>query len=120
MACAEALGRRPAMALLCVAAAWLPQIAHAQVPAARATDPAAALMPPPSAATAPPVVAPPVAGRWNVAQLQQSFARADSNADHQLTRAEAQGLAILPRSFEDLDANNDGLLSPQEYQAGVS
>jgi hypothetical protein len=106
MACADRL-RHALLAVLAGGAV----IAHAQVPAVRAPDPAASLMPP--AATGAP------APRWSPAQVQQAFQRADSNADGQLTRAEAQQLAILPRSFEDLDANKDGILTLPEYQAGV-
>src|SRR4051812_32898439 len=52
----------------------------------------------------------PPSARWNVAQLQQSFHLADSDGNGQLTRAEAQQLIILPRPFEELDANKDGVL----------
>jgi len=34
-----------------------------------------------------------------------------------LSRAEAQQLVILPRSFEDLDQNKDGVLTREEYEA---
>lgn len=91
--------------------------AQAQVPAQRAADPAAALMPP--AGTGAAAAVPAASGRWTPAQVQQSFVRADANADGQLTRAEAQQLTILPRSFEDLDANKDGILSLDEYQSGA-
>jgi hypothetical protein len=106
MACADRV-RHALLAALAGAALTV----QAQVPAVRAPDPAASLMPP-AAGAAP-------APRWTPAQVQQAFQRADSNADNQLTRAEAQQLVILPRSFEDLDTNKDGILTLPEYQAGV-
>jgi len=113
MRCADAL-----QALLLGLAVAAGAGAHAQVPAQRASDPAAALMPP-AAGTVAAAPAPVEPGRWTPAQVQQSFVQADANADGQLTRAEAQQLAILPRSFEDLDANKDGILSLGEYQGGA-
>ena len=112
MRCADAL-----QALLLGLAVAAGAGAHAQVPAQRASDPAAALMAPAGTGAAPPAPAAP--GRWTPAQVQKSFTQADANADGQLTRAEAQQLAILPRSFEDLDANKDGILSLGEYQGGA-
>lgn len=85
--------------------------AQAQAPALRAPDPAPNLMPPAATAAPPP--------RWSPAQVQQAFRQADSNADNQLTRAEAQQLSILPRSFEELNLNKDGVVTFTEYQAGV-
>lgn len=58
--------------------------------------------------------------RWTVAQVRQAFLQADADGDRVLTRGEAQWLAILPRSFEELDANKDGVLSAQEYENGVA
>lgn len=66
------------------------------------------------AQTVTPRQAPPPA-RWTLAQLQEAFLQADSNGDQQLTRAEAQQLAILPHPFEEMDLNKDGVLSRAEY-----
>ena len=37
-----------------------------------------------------------------------------------LSRAEAQRLAIMPRSFEDLDQNKDGVLGRAEYEGSIA
>lgn len=74
----------------------------------------AALLPSLLPAQTVPRQAPPPA-RWTLAQLQESFLQADSNGDQQLTRAEAQHLAILPRPFEEMDLNKDGVLTRAEY-----
>ena len=37
-------------------------------------------------------------------------------SDTARTRAEAQRLAILPHSFEDMDQNKDGVVDRAEYQ----
>jgi len=64
-----------------------------------------------------PVTQPLPPSRWTVAQIREAFQLADANGDGQLTRAEAQRLAILPRSFEETDLNKDGVLTLGEYQA---
>jgi hypothetical protein len=63
-----------------------------------------------------PVTQPLPANRWTPAQVREAFQLADTNADGRLTRAEAQRLAIMPRSFEDTDTNKDGVLTLDEYQ----
>lgn len=62
---------------------------------------------------------PPAAGPgpYTALQIAQSFIAADANRDGELTRAEAQQLAIMPASFEDMDRNHDGVLSRSEYEA---
>jgi hypothetical protein len=67
-----------------------------------------------------PVTQPLPANRWTVAQIREAFQRADANGDGQLTRAEAQHLPILPRTFEDADLNKDGVLTLDEYQASFT
>ncbi len=74
---------------------------------------------------APCLAAPPAApasrplppSRWTPAQVRQSFEFADSDGNGELTRAEAQQLTIMPRSFEDMDQNKDGVVSRAEYEA---
>ena len=58
------------------------------------------------------------AARWTAEQIRQAFDLADSDSDRQLSRGEAQRLSILPRSFEDMDQNKDGVLVRGEYEAG--
>src|SRR5690349_9064218 len=53
--------------------------------------------------------------RWTTAQISQSFEFADSDGNGVLTRAEAQQLTIMPRTFEDMDENKDGVVSRAEY-----
>ena len=67
-----------------------------------------------------PVTQPLPANRWTAAQIREAFQLADGNGDGQLTRAEAQRLPILPRSFEDTDLNKDGVLTLDEYQASFA
>ncbi|MES2937340.1 MAG: EF-hand domain-containing protein [Pseudomonadota bacterium] len=89
---------------------------QAQQQAAPAVPLVAVPAPPGGAATA---VAPAPANRWTPQQLQQAFSAADADGDGRLSRAESQRLVLLPRSFEDMDANKDGVLTPDEYQGGV-
>jgi hypothetical protein len=67
-----------------------------------------------------PVTQPLPANRWTPAQIREAFQLADANSDGQLTRAEAQRLPIMPRSFEDTDLNKDGVLTLGEYQASFA
>jgi hypothetical protein len=80
--------------------------------------------PPPPAGVRPalpaPVTQPLPASRWTAAQIREAFQRADMNADGQLSRAEAQRLPIMPRSFEEADQNKDGVLTLDEYQASFA
>jgi Ca2+-binding EF-hand superfamily protein len=60
------------------------------------------------------------ASRWTPEQIREAFQRADANGDGVLTRAEAQHLPIMPRSFEDTDLNKDGVLTLEEYLASFA
>ena len=89
--------------------------AFAQTPSTPAVPAPAAVQP-----GAPAAAAPQPASRWTAEQIRQAFDSADSDSDGQLSRAEAQRLTILPRSFEDMDQNKDGVLSRREYEAGFA
>jgi hypothetical protein len=89
--------------------------ANAQTPAA---SPAAPTGVPPAIPA--PVTQPLPPSRWTAAQIREAFQLADANADGQLTRAEAQHLPIMPRTFEETDLNKDGVLTPGEYQAAFA
>ncbi|MBA2674716.1 EF-hand domain-containing protein [Ramlibacter sp.] len=103
--------------LLCVAAAAL-LLTGAPVHAQQQSTPAVPLVAVPTA-TGGTSVAPAPANRWTPQQLQQAFSAADADGNGQLSRAEAQRLVLLPRSFEDMDTNKDGVLTPDEYQGGA-
>ena len=82
-------------------------------------QPAAA--PPVATTTVPAPAAQPLpSNRWTAAQAREAFQLADSNSDGQLTRAEAQRLPIMPRSFEETDLNKDGVLTLDEYIASFA
>jgi hypothetical protein len=98
----------PAFAIA-IAASWLViESAGAQ------TLPPTAPPPPPSGPAAP--AKPPPAARWTAAQIREAFDMADSDSNGELSRAEAQRLAILPRTFEEMDQNKDGVLVRDEYE----
>ncbi|MGY0560394.1 MULTISPECIES: EF-hand domain-containing protein [unclassified Luteimonas] len=50
-------------------------------------------------------------------QGQVSWNDLDSDGDGNLSRSEAAGLAQLASVFDQADADGDGVLTPQEYQA---
>jgi hypothetical protein len=93
--------------------AWL--AALAQTPSTPAPAAPAAVLPAPSTV---PAAKPVPAARWTVQQIRESFDLADSDSNGELSRAEAQRLTIMPRSFEDMDQNKDGVLQRSEYEAG--
>jgi hypothetical protein len=72
--------------------------------------------PPPPAPQAVPANPPLPAARWTVAQIHEAFDMADTDSNGVLSRAEAQRLAVLPRSFEDMDQNKDGVLIRAEFE----
>jgi hypothetical protein len=54
------------------------------------------------------------------AQFEERFKKADANGDGTLSRAEAEkGMPRLARHFDELDANRDGQVSPDELQAAL-
>jgi hypothetical protein len=91
-------------------------LAGAQVdPAPAVGNPLANPQAVPAAPPGSPVPLPP--SRWTLAQIRESFELADSNGNGELTRGEAQHLPIMPRTFEEMDANKDGVVSREEYEA---
>jgi hypothetical protein len=73
--------------------------------------------PVPAASTASASQQPLPATQWTVNQAREAFGRADADGNGVLSRAEAQRLAIMPRSFEDTDTNKDGVIDLNEYLA---
>lgn len=56
-------------------------------------------------------------GPYSAVDVARAFMDADTNHDGQLSRDEAQRLAIpLGANFDDLDRNHDGFLSRFEYE----
>lgn len=105
--------KRTAAALLL--ACGVPLAAHAQAPGMTAATPPVA-----QSGVSAPAAQPVPANRWTLVQVREAFRLADVNGDGQLTRAEAQRLTIMPRSFEETDQNKDGLLTLGEYQASFA
>ena len=85
---------------------------------AQTAAPAAPMAEPPPVVVVPaPTPRPLPPSRWTAAQIRESFDLADADGNGQLTRAEAQNLAIMPRTFEEVDLNKDGVLVRSEYEA---
>ena len=85
---------------------------------AQTTTPATPMAEPPPVVGVPaPAPRPVPPSRWTAAQIRESFDLADADGNGQLTRAEAQNLAIMPRTFEEADLNKDGVLVRSEYEA---
>ena len=80
-----------------------------QAPAAVAA-PTLPVVPAPSAAQPLP---PP---HWTLAQIRQAFTLADGDSNGELSRGEAQRLTIVPRPFEEMDQNKDGVLTRIEFE----
>src|SRR5947209_16094391 len=104
--------RHSAWLLVLPACAAFAQVS--QVPPAPPVAPAAVPVPVPYKP------APIPASRWTPQQIRQAFDAADADSNGVLTRAEAQQLTILPRSFEDMDENKDGVVSRGEYESAFS
>ena len=76
---------------------------------------------PAAPAAAAPAAQPVPAARRTLAQIRQAFDLADTNSDGQLTRAEAQRLAIMPPfSFEEMDVNKNGFVDRGEYEGAFT
>jgi len=55
-------------------------------------------------------------GPYTPLEIAASFLGADLNHDGELTRAEADHLAIAPYNFDELDRNHDGVITRFEYE----
>ncbi|MGZ5179392.1 MAG: hypothetical protein ACXWC2_02880 [Ramlibacter sp.] len=60
-----------------------------------------------------------ISGPLSALQIAQFFAQADGDGDGLLTRAEALRLPVVTMSFDDMDANRDGVVSRSEYEASL-
>ncbi|MBI5278879.1 MAG: hypothetical protein HY854_20770 [Burkholderiales bacterium] len=58
-------------------------------------------------------------GPVSAVDIARSFLNADLNRDGELTRTEAMRLALMPLSFEEMDANHDDRLTRSEYETAV-
>jgi hypothetical protein len=102
--------------------AWLLVLAISPLAGAQ-TAPARSVVPAVPAAVPAPVPyrpAPIPASRWTPDQIHQAFDGADADSNGALTRAEAQQLAIMPHSFEDMDENKDGVVSRSEFESAFN
>jgi hypothetical protein len=97
---------------------WLFALAVSSFVAAQSPSALVAVPAVPAAVPVPvPVKPAPIpANRWTPQQIRQAFDAADADSNGELTRAESQQLSILPRSFEDMDQNKDGVVSRSEYE----
>jgi hypothetical protein len=103
-----------AFSLGLMAGLLLAALAAAQVVPAPVAPVAPAM---PGYAPAVPAARPLPASQWTALQIRQSFDLADSDSNGQLTRAEAQQLTIMPRTFEEMDQNKDGVVARGEYES---
>jgi len=55
--------------------------------------------------------------RWTLQQAREAFELADADANGELTRAEVQRIAVMPRAFEEMDQNKDGVVARTEYES---
>lgn len=67
-----------------------------------------------------PTAQPLPAHRWTAQQIRDAFELADSDTNGELSRAEIQRVAILPRGFEEMDQNKDGVVTRAEYEAAFA
>lgn len=119
MRCAEAVSTVGWLASRLLAPAFGVFIALGHLSAEAQLTPTPAATPLPAAPAAP-ALQPAPASRWTAAQVRQAFEQADSDSNGGLSRAEAQRLPLMPRSFEEADQNKDGVLTLAEYAAAFA
>jgi hypothetical protein len=108
-----ALGLGIAAGLLVGALFGIPASAQ-QAPPAQPVSPALPVVPvAPAALPLPP-------HRWTAEQVREAFELADGDGNGELTRAEVQRVAVMPRTFEDMDQNKDGVVTRAEYEAAFA
>jgi hypothetical protein len=109
-----ALGFGLATGLLVGALTGVPASAQQQAPAAQPVQPALPVVP------VAPATLPLPPHRWTAEQVREAFELADGDGNGELTRAEVQRVAVMPRPFEDMDQNKDGLVARAEYEAAFA
>ncbi|HSW20958.1 MAG TPA: EF-hand domain-containing protein [Ramlibacter sp.] len=57
--------------------------------------------------------------RLSAAQVQQAFRAMDRDGDGRLSRSEAAVYPRIERYFDRIDANQDGSVSPEEFDAAI-
>ena len=60
------------------------------------------------------------AAKADGATVKAAFKRADANSDGKLSREEAAALPAVAEKFTQLDKDNDGQITADEFEAGVT
>jgi len=66
-----------------------------------------------------PQAAQPETGAKDKAVVETTFGRADANGDGKVSKEEAAKLPAIASRFDELDKNKDGVLSIEEFAAGL-